>query len=104
MFRLTPQAANEVRRSIEQGGHGGLALRIAARQMPDGGIDYRIGFDEIGEIDTHLTCEGIDIVFAKQHLALLNGAVMDYVEIEPGQFRFIFMNPNDSHYAPPDQP
>lgn len=101
MFTLTPQAANEVRRSIEQGAHGGLALRIAASRISDGGIDYRMGFDEISDQDTHLTSEGVDIVIAKQDLPLLNGAVMDYVEIEPGQFRFIFMNPNDSHYTPP---
>lgn len=104
MFTLTPQAANEIRRSIQQGDHTGLALRIAASRMPDGGIDYRLGFDQIGEHDTHLTSEGIDLVIAKQDLALLNGAVMDFVEIEPGQFRFIFLNPNDSHYTPPDAP
>ncbi|MGC1952410.1 MAG: iron-sulfur cluster assembly accessory protein [Gammaproteobacteria bacterium] len=104
MFTLTPQAAIQVRRSIQQGDHGGLALRIAASRMPDGGIDYRMGFDEIGEQDTHVTSEGIDIVIAKPDLMLLNGAVMDFVEIEPGQFQFIFMNPNDSHYTPPDQP
>lgn len=104
MFTLTPQAAKEVRRSIEQGDHSGLALRIAASRMPDGSIDYRMGFDEIGEYDTHLTCEGIDIVIAKQDLPLLNGAAMDFVEIEPGQFRFIFLNPNDRHYTAPAEP
>lgn len=104
MFTLTPQAATEVRRSIQQGEHGGLALRIAASRMPDGAIDYRMGFDEIGEHDVHVTTEGIDIVIAKQDLELLNGAVMDFVEIERGQFRFIFMNPNDNHYTPPSEP
>ncbi|MGF1613292.1 MAG: HesB/IscA family protein [Gammaproteobacteria bacterium] len=103
MFTLTPQAAIEVRRSVDAGDHSGFALRIAASRMPDGGIDYRMGFDEIGEHDTHITSEGIDIVIAKQDLALLNGAVMDFVEIEPGQFRFIFMNPNDRNYSPPDR-
>jgi iron-sulfur cluster assembly protein len=103
MFTVTPQAANEVRRSIQQGDHMGLALRIAASRMPDGTITYRMGFDQIGEHDTHLTSEGIDLVIAKQDLALLSGAVMDFVEIEPGQLRFIFLNPNDSHYTPPDE-
>jgi iron-sulfur cluster assembly protein len=28
---------------------------------------------------------------------------MDYVEIEPGQFRFIFLNPKDPHYTPPTE-
>lgn len=103
MFTVTPQAAAEIQRSIQQGGHADLALRIAATRMPDGGIDYKLGFDEVGEQDTHLTSEGIDIVIAKQHLALLNGALMDFVEIEPGQHRFIFINPNDAHYTPPSE-
>jgi len=32
---------------------------------------------------------------------LLDQATMDYVEIEPGQFHFIFLNPKDPNYRPP---
>jgi iron-sulfur cluster assembly protein len=27
---------------------------------------------------------------------------MDYVEMEPGQFHFIFLNPKDPNYQPPN--
>lgn len=103
MFKLTEQAAEQVRKSAEAGGTSGLALRIAASRNADGAIDYRIGFDDIGEGDTHLTSEGIDIVIGQTDRELLNGTVMDYVEIEPGEFRFIFMNPNDPNYSPPTE-
>ncbi len=29
------------------------------------------------------------------------GATLDYVELQPGQHHFIFMNPNDPDHAPP---
>ena len=32
---------------------------------------------------------------------LLEGTTIDYVELEPGEFQFIFMNPNDANYSPP---
>ena len=32
---------------------------------------------------------------------LLEGTTLDYVELEPGEHQFIFMNPNDANYTPP---
>jgi len=31
---------------------------------------------------------------------LLEDATLDFVELEPGQFNFIFMNPLDPNYSP----
>ena len=103
MFTVTEQAAGEVRKSIDQGKMTGLALRIAASRKSDGSIEYRMGFDDIGKEDLHLTSQGIDVVIAREDKELLSGTVMDYVEIEPGEFRFIFMNPNDPNYRPPTE-
>ena len=103
MFVLTREAADQVRHSLEAGNMRGLALRIAATRTPDGGLNYRMGFDEIGEGDTHLTSEGIDVVIAASDKELLQGTVMDYVEIEPDNFRFVFLNPNDPNYSPPTE-
>ena len=103
MFTLTMQAADQVRKSIDEREMSGLALRIAAHRKPDGSIDYRLGLDEISEGDTHLTSNGIDVVIGRTDRELLNGTVMDYVEMEPGEFRFIFMNPNDPNYSPPTE-
>ncbi len=103
MIRITPQAAEQIRAAAQQGGMEELALRIAARESDDGSIEYGMGFDEAGELDIHVPCEGIDVVVAPVSEPLLQGAVLDFVEIEPGDFRFIFLNPNDPYYERPDE-
>lgn len=101
MFKVTKAAASQIRNSADSGDAEELALRIAATRKPDGAIEYQMGFDDVGVEDVLLNSRGIDVVFANAHKELLNGTVLDYVEIEPGEFRFIFMNPNDPHYRPP---
>ena len=101
MFTVTRAAAKQIRRSAASGDTEELALRIAASRAGDGGIDYRMGFDDVGAGDALLGTNGVDVVIAAADKALLNGAVLDYVEIEPGDHRFIFLNPNDPHHRPP---
>lgn len=101
MITLTKRAAEQVLKSAEESGHNGLSLRIAAKQNPDQSIEYGIGFDEAGEDDMLFKCEGIEVIIAPEHGPLLKGAEMDYAEIEPGKFHFIFLNPNDPHFVPP---
>jgi iron-sulfur cluster assembly protein len=36
-------------------------------------------------------------------LDLLNDAVLDYVQLDDGKYEFIFLNPNDPNYQPPDE-
>ena len=69
----------------------------------DGGIDYRMGFDEGTEDDIRLDCDGIPVVMAPEYVPLLDQATLDYVELEPGQFHFIFLNPKDSGFSPPTE-
>lgn len=102
MFKVTSAAAEQVRKAAQQGGTEGMALRLAAQQLPDGSIDYRMGFDDPSEEDIRFTCEGVDVVMTPEQVPLLDQAVMDFVEIEPGTFQFIFMNPKDAHYSPPE--
>ena len=101
MFTLTRAAAKQVRRAAASGDVEELALRVAATRTGDGGIDYRMGFDEIGTGDRVFSTNGIDVVIAAGDEALLDAAVLDYVEIEAGDRRFIFLNPGDPHYRPP---
>lgn len=101
MFEVTKAAARQIRDSAHAGDTEELALRIAATRKADGAIEYQMGFDEVGVEDVLLNSRGVDVVFAGEQKELLNGTVLDYVEIEPGEFRFIFMNPNDPHYRPP---
>ncbi len=103
MFEVTKAAASRIRDSAHQGDTEELALRIAASRKPDGAIEYQMGFDEVGVEDVLLNSRGVDVVFASAQKEILNGTVLDYVEIEPGEFRFIFMNPNDPHYRAPSE-
>ena len=103
MFKLTQRAAQQVLQAAKASQTEGLALRVAARAKPDGNIDYGIGFDEPNSDDLRISSHGIEIVIAPAYQEILAGAVMDYVEMEPGQFHFIFMNPNDPHYVPPTE-
>lgn len=101
MFKVTVQAARQVRAAAEQGGTTGMALRLAAQQRPDGSIDYRMGFDEGTEDDIRLTSEGVQIVMAPEYVPLLDAATLDFVELKPGEPQFIFLNPKDPGYVPP---
>lgn len=102
MITVTPAAAEQIRASAAEGGIEGTAMRIAAKRNPDGSIHYGMGFDDNAhETDVHISSEGIDIVVSEASQVLLDGTTLDYVEIEPGSYQFIFLNPNDVHYVPP---
>jgi iron-sulfur cluster assembly protein len=62
---------------------------------------YAMGFDESSMEDELIRSGGVTVVIAPKEKALLQGTVLDYVELEPGDFKFIFMNPNDPNYVPP---
>ena len=103
MFTVTRTAAKQIRRSAASSDTEELALRVAATRVGDGGVDYRMGFDDVGVDDTLLSTNGVDVVIAAADKTLLNGTVLDYVEVEPGDHRFIFLNPNDPHHRPPTE-
>jgi iron-sulfur cluster assembly protein len=103
MFKLTAAAALQIIKAARQGGTEGMPLRLAAARNPDGSIDYRIGFDELTDDDIRMTCEGIEVIMAPEQLLLLDETTVDFVELEPGQFHFIFLNPKDPTYRPPHQ-
>jgi len=102
MIVITTAAAKQISASANQGNMQGLAMRIAASRNPDGSMHYGMGFDDSQlEGDLHITSEGIDVVIAETSKILLEGTTLDYVELEPGEFQFIFMNPNDANYTAP---
>jgi len=103
MFKVTIAAAEQILTAAKQGGTEGLPLRLAAQKKPDGSIDYRMGFDDATDEDIRTSSEGVDVVMAPEHVPLLNEATMDFVEIEPGQFHFIFLNPEDANYSPSER-
>jgi iron-sulfur cluster assembly protein len=102
MFKVTAAAAQQIGKAAQQGGTEGLSLRLAAHQAPDGTISYRMGFDQATEDDIRQRCDGVDVVMAPEYVPLLDQANLDFVEIEAGQFNFIFLNPKDPNYVPPE--
>jgi iron-sulfur cluster assembly protein len=104
MITVTPTAAEQIRLSAKQGQMDGLPMRIAATRNPDSSIHYGMGFDDNRlEGDVHLSSQGIEVVVSGSSMLLLSGMTLDFVEIEPGSYQFIFMNPNDPNFTLPDK-
>jgi iron-sulfur cluster assembly protein len=101
MIKITPAAAAQIRRSQEQAGAQDMALRIAVKLEEDGSFAYGMGFDSRKDSDVELHSEGIDVLVAESAKEALIGATLDYVELNPNEFRFIFINPNDPAHKRP---
>ncbi len=101
-IKLTEAAVEQVRKSATETDMQSLALRIAARRRDDGSIEYAMGFDEEAESDVTREYDDLTVVVAPTSIDLLSGAVLDFVEIERGERQFIFLNPNDPDYVPPE--
>jgi len=95
MISLTPEAAEHIRKSASQGNMADMPLRVAVTRREDGSFHYALGFDDINREDDHrFESEGIQIVVAPQSMDMLNGTIIDYVDLD-GSKEIIFINPND---------
>jgi iron-sulfur cluster assembly protein len=92
MFSMTPAASQEILAAAARSNAAGLALRIAARQIADGSIEYGMGFDEQRD-DAPADFGGLLVVVGSPSRMLLEDTVLDYVEVEPGRHDFIFIPP-----------
>lgn len=102
-FRITEDAAEEILQSMSQTNPTTGSLRIAAKRRPDGSIDYAMGFDEADDTDTVLEQYSVEVLIGVTSLDLLAGALLDCVRLETnGAKEFIFLNPNDPQFVPPD--
>ncbi|MDO9072994.1 MAG: hypothetical protein Q7U73_06995 [Rubrivivax sp.] len=96
MFNVTPTAAQELLAAAARSDAGGMALRIAARQTADGSIEYGMGFDDEREDDEPAVFEGLTVLLGSPSRPLLQDTVLDFVELEPGQFGFVFIPPGET--------
>ena len=92
MFTLTTAAATQIQRAAATSGAQDMALRIAARPQADGSVQYGMGFDDAGDNDMKLELEGVAVLIAGHCQDLLDDTVLDFVELDPGEFNFIFMD------------
>ena len=91
MFTLTSAAAQQIAQAAQDDGAQDAVLRVAARRESDGSIGYGMGFDDVADGDTRLQIQDVHIVIAPHHADLLEDTVLDFVELEPGQYNFIFV-------------
>jgi iron-sulfur cluster assembly protein len=98
MITITPEAAAQIRKASELSEAEDMYLRLAARREADGSIEYGMGFDDMSAQDQLYTSQGIDVLIADSCKDLLRGATLDFVELNPGESQFIFVNPNDPRH------
>ena len=92
-FTVTPAASQEILAAAERSNAAGMALRVAARQVADGSLEYGMGFDEEREDDEPAEFGGLTVLLGSPSKPLLDGTVLDYVEVAPGRHDFIFIPP-----------
>ncbi|MEW5894133.1 MAG: iron-sulfur cluster biosynthesis family protein [Pseudomonadota bacterium] len=93
MIKITDAAAEQIRAANNNPDMYEMILRVAAYQEDDGRVNYGMGFDIEREADEHLIVNGIQILIAPQSTPYLQGVTLDFVEMSPGDMRFIFIPP-----------
>jgi iron-sulfur cluster assembly protein len=90
MFSITSAAAQQIKQAADASGASEMALRIAAKVDNDGSLQYGMGFDEPKDEDMKLDLQGVAVVIGGESQQLLFDTQLDYVELTPGEFNFIF--------------
>ena len=90
MFSITSAAAQQIKQAADASGASEMALRIAAKVDTDGSLQYGMGFDEPKDEDMKLDLKGVAVVIGGESQQLLFDTQLDYVELTPGEFNFIF--------------
>lgn len=98
-FTVTPAASQEILAAAERSNAAGMALRVAARQVADGSLEYGMGFDEQREDDEPAEFGGLTVLLGSPSKPLLAGTVLDYVEVAPGRHDFVFIPPRETKVA-----
>ena len=101
MFTVTPTAASRILESAEQSDAGGMALRVAAKIEESGDLSFGLGFDDEREHDLSIECEGLTLLIAPPSHELLTGMGLDFVEVEPGEWQFVFFQAEAAGSCPP---
>ena len=101
-MKLTEAAAKQILVQAKESDSRNLGLRVAAKRMKDGGIDYAMGFDEQHDADATYNKFGVTLLISPTSADLLDKATLDYVELDEGERQFVFHNPLDPNYVEPE--
>ena len=93
MIKITDAAAEQIRAASNNPDVYGMVLRVAAYQEDDGSVNFGMGFDQEREADEQLIVNGIQLLIASTSTPYLQGVTLDFVEMSPGDMRFIFIPP-----------
>ena len=93
MIKITDAAAAQIRAANNNPDVFEMILRVAGYQEDDGSVNYGMGFDIEREADEHLVVNGIELLIAASSTPYLQGVTLDFVELTPGDMRFIFIPP-----------
>lgn len=96
MITISPKAVERIRQSAAESGVEPPVLRVAAKIAGDGTLDYGMGFDQSRSGDASVEVDGIQVVVAEASRELVSGTHLDFVEVEPGDFRFIFVQAGET--------
>lgn len=102
MIRITVEAARQIQSAASGADAEKLGLRIAVKRGAGGSIEYGMGFDAERKNDLQLISEGVMLLVSPHSKELLQGTVLDFVELAPGEFQFIFINPNEPDASRPE--
>ena len=102
IFEITDKAAKQISSASEASDSKGWPLRIAV-DIKDGKFNYLMGFDQSKEEDLRLKINNIEIIISPDSMVNLKNCKLDFVEIEKDKYEFIFLNPNDPSYSPPNE-
>jgi iron-sulfur cluster assembly protein len=101
MIKVSTAAIEQIKISLDAQ-TGTAPIRVAVKTLEDGSFHYAMGFDEQRlPGDNFVNIEEVHLVVSAASKDLAEGMTIDYVELEPGSFEFIFLNPNDPTYVPP---
>ncbi|HFE39295.1 MAG TPA: iron-sulfur cluster insertion protein ErpA [Gammaproteobacteria bacterium] len=93
-LEFSEAAANKVKALIEEEGNPDLMLRVFVTGGGCSGFQYGFSFDEVvGEGDTQIEKNGVQLLIDPMSFQYLSGAEIDYKEGLEGA-QFVIRNPN----------
>ena len=93
MFALTPPAAEQLVRAAaaQPASRHQPLLRVPAKRDDNAGDPvYGLGFDDEREDDLVIDGGGITVLISPRSQPLLENTTLDFSEVQPGEFQFIF--------------
>jgi iron-sulfur cluster assembly protein len=93
MFALTPAAAEQILNAAagQPESRSRPMLRVAAKiDEDDGELVYGMGFDDEREDDLVIDAGPVAVLISPHSQPLLENTTLDFTEVQPGEFQFIF--------------